>query len=386
MPAKPKGARSAQRATTAQRVPSNSAPERFRLLSIDGGGIRGLIPALVLREIEARTRQPAHALFDAIAGTSTGGIIALGLAKGVPAAEIVDLYKDKASTIFGEGVIRHAVHSVLDQVKGPLSSVWPEQFPRLPHHFSPIDVIDPKYRAEGRRKVLHEVLGETPLSSARTRLFITSYETQTRMPVFFVRPGDESSGAYHQAVGDTTMLHAALATSAAPTYFAPHAAPRAEIPVDTKHEQLCFVDGGVYSNNPTGLAHSFLNAGQLGDQDAIVSLGTGGMTHPYPFDAIDGWGALHWAQPVIKMMFDGQSEAVALALSRRLPGANYLRLQAFLSDPKDYGSDILDAQIAVSDELDDTTTPNVEAMEKFAARLITRHTEQLDRMCQRLTR
>jgi hypothetical protein len=76
------------------------ADEIIRILSMDGGGIRGIIPARLLQQIEESTGQPASALFHLIAGTSTGGILGCGLAKKKPAREIAELYTDRGAEIF----------------------------------------------------------------------------------------------------------------------------------------------------------------------------------------------------------------------------------------------------------------------------------------------
>lgn len=351
---------------------------RFRLLSIDGGGIRGLIPALVLAEIERLTGRRAHELFDAIAGTSTGGIIALGAAKGIPAQELVELYKQHGATIFRAAWHRKAFYRGATTVKDLFSLDA-----RIPHNAALNDLWDPKYDAENRKQVLGRYFGATRLEEAKTRVFVTSYETSTRMPVFFVHPRDAKQTAYHEATGDCTMLDAAMASSAAPTYFPPHAVPRSQMPLAVKGtDVLSFVDGGIFANNPTGLAHSLLNGGKLDGGDLILSLGTGSMTLPYSFDRIDDWGAVGWALPVIKMMFDGQSEAVALALSSRLPPEQYLRLQAYLSYTPESDSDHL--AVDVSDDLDNATAANIRSMEQFAVLLMQRHRRELDAFCEML--
>src|SRR5262245_46158856 len=124
----------------------------FRLLSIDGGGIRGLIPALVLAHIEEQTKTPICELFDAIAGTSTGGILALGLSKPggdlkTRAAELVELYRSRGREIFVEGLLRRKLWGVLDALP---TGANPNQHPLgLPRHVTPSDLFDPKYPASG---------------------------------------------------------------------------------------------------------------------------------------------------------------------------------------------------------------------------------------------
>ncbi len=127
----------------------------FKILSIDGGGIRGIIPAVILGELERKTGKAASSLFDLIAGTSTGGILALGLVKpnqdGSPhysAMDLVGLYESNGSRIFS----RSLLHRVL--ALGRFSKA--------------------KYSTTGLEKVLQEYFGETMLSEALTGLVVPS--------------------------------------------------------------------------------------------------------------------------------------------------------------------------------------------------------------------
>jgi len=145
--------------------PSKGAPiaDVLRVLSIDGGGIRGVIPATVLAEIETRTQARIAELFDLIAGTSTGGVIALGLVKPssddetrpqFAASELVDLYEKEGHRIFAR-------------------SPW--------HHLVALDnLLDEKYESVGIESVLKQYFGDVPLSKAVTETLITSYELRAR--------------------------------------------------------------------------------------------------------------------------------------------------------------------------------------------------------------
>lgn len=354
----------------------------FRLLSIDGGGIRGLIPALVLAHIEEKVGRPIYELFDAIAGTSTGGMLALGLARPggdlkTRAAELAELYQANGSTIFAEDLGRRVFYELVDSLRPP--PVTPNEHGLgLPRHISPRDLLRPKYDADGRRRVLQSFFQGMQLTDALTRVFITSYDTYEREPVLLVsRPEDSATGHYFDAVSEgISMLDAALATSAAPTYFPAHKIMR---PGHSRgshgQDYYSLVDGGVFANNPTALAHAFLREGVIEADDLIVSLGTGSMTAPYTFDDVEKAGVLQWAFPMLKMMFDGQSEAVALGLQRRFerrfPG-RYFRLQEYLTG---------ELPTPVSDDLDDASTQNIEAMVSFTEELITRHQRELDALC-----
>jgi patatin-like phospholipase/acyl hydrolase len=351
----------------------------FRLLSIDGGGIRGLIPAIVLAHIEKQTDRPICELFDAIAGTSTGGILALGLTKPgadlkTRAQSLVELYQNRGREIFHEGFLRRAMYEVLDRL--PVGADPNEHLFGLPRHATPSDLFDPKYAATGRAKVMQDFFGATKLTDATARVFVTSYDTYGRGPVFFVsRTPDAADERYFDAIAeDISMVDAAMATSAAPTYFPPHQIQKSHVAKNEEHKYYSLVDGGVFSNNPAALAHAFLNSGGMGPDDFIVSLGTGSMTAEYEYERTRNWGAAQWGFPVLKLMFDGQTEAVSLGLSRRF-GPRYVRLQAFLTK---------ELATPVSDDLDDASEENIAAMVKFANELIEKYRGDLERLCQQL--
>lgn len=171
-----------------------SQQDIFKVLSIDGGGIRGIIPAMILAKIEKETKKSIAENFDLIAGTSTGGILALGLSKkgdtGGPqyeAQDLVNIYEKRGSEIFDRSFW-----------KG-VSSV--------------VGFADEKYSHEGIEKVLDEYFGTASLKDACTRTLISCYDISEREPLFLK--------SWKENNGSVKMKDAARATSAAPTYFEP---------------------------------------------------------------------------------------------------------------------------------------------------------------------
>src|SRR5918997_2343275 len=138
----------------------------MKVLSIDGGGIRGLIPAMLLAEIERRTGRPPADLFALIAGTSTGGILACGLTRpgpdGTPlysAEELADIYVEEGPRIFRRGLLKR-----IFSVEG-----W----------------LDERYEDDGLCAALARYLGETRLSEALTDVLVTAYDISGRFAFFF---------------------------------------------------------------------------------------------------------------------------------------------------------------------------------------------------------
>jgi patatin-like phospholipase/acyl hydrolase len=289
-----------------------------KVLSIDGGGIRGLIPALVLAEIERRTGRPAGELVDLVAGTSTGAIIACGLTKPdpLPAEQIAEIYVEDGPSIFHRSLLKRVT-----SVGG---------------------LIDERYDDSGLVASLERHLGAARLPEARPPVLLTAYDIERRRAVFLRRE-------------DVTMVAAAHASSAAPTYFEP-----------VRVDGAALVDGGVYAQNPAVCAYADVG----GDLELLLSLGTGEHTKPLPLEEVKGWGQLEWARPVLDVVFDGTADAVDFQLGALL-GDAYVRLQTPLDE--------------ASDALDDASEENLAALRREAERLIAARDDEIDRVCEQLT-
>jgi predicted acylesterase/phospholipase RssA len=290
----------------------------LKVLSIDGGGIRGLIPARVLAEIERRCGRRAGELFDLVAGTSTGAVIACGLTRPdpLPAEQIANIYVDEGPQIFDRSLLKR-----ITSVDG---------------------YLDERYDSEGLVTSLRRHLGTARLADARPAILLTAYDLERRRAVFLRRDDDLS------------MVDAAHASAAAPSYFEP-----------VRMGATTLVDGGVFATNPAMCAYAEI----AGDLELLVSLGTGEHTRPLPYEQVKDWGRLEWARPVLDVVFDGTADAVDFQLESLL-GASYVRLQTPLDE--------------ASDELDDVTPENLAALEREAERLIAAHDDELDRLCARL--
>jgi len=279
------------------------------VLSIDGGGMRGIIPALVLAELEELAGVRIADAFDLIGGTSTGGLLALGLVKpggeGEPqyaAAELVELYEQEGDTIFPRSLLGriHALGGIADE----------------------------RYDERPLEGLLQDRFGEMPLSEALTEVLITSYDVFDSHPFLFKR-----AYARERPEWNYPMWWVARATSAAPTYFEPFGIePR--VAGETEH---VLVDGGVFANNPTLCA--YVEALKLWGEEteiAVCSLGTGERGKRGLRKAeVDRWGAARWAPTILDVVFDGVSDSVDYqmhVLCRHTPPERprYRRFQAVL--------------------------------------------------------
>ena len=296
----------------------------MRVLSIDGGGIRGLIPALVLEELERRAERRVFELFDLIAGTSTGAILACALCAPdpLPAARVAALYEEEGPEIFSR--------SIFQRIR------------------SADGLLDEKYDSATLDGVLARFLSDKRLSRTRPDLVVPAYDTAGPGPFFF-----KTTDARESPEDDFPLSVVARASSAAPTYFEPSA-------VDGR----ALVDGGVFAANPAMSAFAEAVRFQPGAEVVLLSLGTGERTRRRTFDEIEDWGLLEWARPLLDVVFDGISDAVDYQLRHALGEGRYWRFQVELT--------------RASDALDDATEENLRALRAQAEELIAARSADLD--------
>jgi patatin-like phospholipase/acyl hydrolase len=319
-------------------------PKTVKVLSIDGGGIRGIIPALILAQIEQITQKPISSLFDLVAGTSTGGILGLSLVKpgndGKPAysaQNMIDLYEKEGPKIFSRNML-HQITSLGN-------------------------IADEKYPSSGIEDVLERYFGDTRLKDALTDVVVTSYEIERRISWFF----KSTKAKLNPEVADFSMKEVARSTSAAPTYFEAN-----KVSVKTEAEYYSFIDGGVYANNPAMCAYvEAKNKFPDADKILIVSLGTGMRTQRIPYDKAKDWGLAQWVQPLLGVVFDGVDNTVDYQLNTLLSGSgDYFRFQTRLDEG--------------SDEMDNASDENIRVLKLLAERLIREKNDDLQNLCNRL--
>ncbi|MFL0586093.1 CBASS cGAMP-activated phospholipase [Sphingomonas panaciterrae] len=257
-----------------------------RILAIDGGGLKGALPAAFLAEMERLTGKRVVDQFDLIAGTSTGGIIALGLGLGLSAAEICRFYVERGPTIFDQAPLR-----------GPLAGLrakW-RGLRRTARHVGTV-----KYEAAELRRALEEVFGTRRIRDSTTRLVIPAYDSAHGGPYVFKTAHHERFRVDHERLA----VDAALATAAAPSFLPAHSFEGAS------H----LLDGGIWANNPMGSAAieaASILCWQM-DQVRMLSLGCTDTLHPVK--EVVGMKDVKW---LLELMFQGQdrfSQATAKLL------------------------------------------------------------------------
>lgn len=283
----------------------------WRILSIDGGGIRGIIPAMALTRLEELIGEPIADMFDVIAGTSIGGILTLGLTcpgvSGRPkysAKAIEELYR-----VDGPGIFHN-----------PAS--WLE------------NVLHAKYKSTSLERLLDQMFGEARLKDALVDVMVPCYDLEHRSPYYF-----RSRYARRRERYDFMMRDVALATSAAPTVFNPV---RIKLPGNLEHISL--VDGGVFANNPAMAAYIDTKTvlARPGDDYLIVSLGTGESPKRLVHEDVKRWGYAQWSRPIIELVCDGISASVHAQLRYLLPPAAHQRYYRFQVDLPEESDDSID--------------------------------------------
>jgi uncharacterized protein len=302
----------------------------MRVLSIDGGGIRGIIPALVLAEIERRSQKRIFELFDLIAGTSTGGILVCALCAPdpLPAEQLVGLYEEEGPHIFDR-------------------SVWQ----RIR---SAEGLLDEKYSATALDRALERFLSDKRLADTKPDLLVPAYNMGEPGPYFFKSRKAREEGE------DFPLSVVARATSAAPTYFEPF-----------RLDDQALVDGGVFATNPAMCAFAEVMRFQPTADIVLLSLGTGQRTRQRTFADVKDWGLIEWARPILDVVFDGVSDAVNYQLQHVLDEGHYWRLQVELTD--------------ASDDLDNASEKNLRDLRAQAEQLISISSADIDAAIAALT-
>ena len=356
-------------------TPEQSQPtDRFRILCVDGGGIRGLIPALVIAELERRIQKGAGPearisdFFHMFAGTSTGGLVALSLTAADPdrperpavsAEELARFYVEDGPDIFHRSVVQR------------LRTLW--------------GWLGPKYTLGPLQRSIERRLGTGHLEQALRELIVTSYDMTNRQPYFFKRWRAREAP---ESDRNRPLADAGLATSAAPTYFPSH-----------ELDGRALVDGGVFAANPVIVAivealKRFGDDPHSLDQDdlLVVSIGTGLHEDGYSQEQVSRWGRLGWVLPR-----RGEPPILGATLGGAADGADHWA-HTLLNHPDDphigaaelgHGPRYFRLQVPLSKSvaLDDASHRTLtETLPGLADELIRSHEGELEAIVERLLR
>ena len=308
-----------------------------RILSIDGGGIRGIIPGQILVALEDKLRKVSSDdnariadYFDLIAGTSTGGILTCAYLcpdqdkphrPRFSAREVVDLYLKRGGDIFSIP-LRHRLRAM----RG---------------------LLDEKYPSESLEKALQDYFGDTRLSQLLKPCLITSYDITKRRGHFFTQHDAIKRKGWNYYVKDI-----ARATSAAPTYF------ECSNLKSLTGVSYPLIDGGVFVNNPAlcAFAEVYHEFNITAKDMVLLSLGTGYEKQSYKYDQAKDWGLIGWVRPLLSIMMSGVSEVVDYQLRQ---------IYSAVKAPKQYLRINTELPVNVSQDLDEASGENLNALKEL---------------------
>ena len=330
-----------------------------RILSIDGGGIRGIIPAQVGVTLELKLQQKSGNpnariadYFDLIAGTSAGGILTC-----------IYLCPDAKNPNRPRWTAQDAVNFSINSGREIFKSSFWQTLESLD------GLIDEKYASEALDKFFLENFRDCKLSELLKPCLITAYDVERRKAHFF-----NQIDAKKYLAADYSIRDIARATSAAPSYF--------EIPkiYSCTKESYALIDGGVFANNPALCAYAEVRTklkipearsdkGPTAKDMVILSLGTGQSKKKFPYQEVKDWGKVEWVQPLINIMMTGISETV-----------NYQMLQIFdaIGKPKQYlriSPDLLGKEPL---PIDDASFDKISSLVSIGKEQASNYNEQLD--------
>ncbi len=299
------------------------------ILSVDGGGIRGIIPAIILAEIEKRTRKRVAEIFHLMAGTSTGGIVVAGLCKkderGNPqysANDLVELYQKYGAYIFKSSFLRRSIFSWLNCAQYPHKNI---EF------------------------VLHKYFGEDILKNTLSNVLITSYDIHNHCPFFFK--------SWKEDRNFIKLRDVLRAATAAPTYFAPKY-------LKVNQKEMVLVDGGVFANNPAACAYASGKKLFPNDEIILLSIGTGRTDRS--IDNSRRFGKISWIKPLLHVMFASSLDAVNYQLNQVIAD-KYIRIQSQLK--------------IASPDMDNITSKNIKSLQQEAKAMIEDNQKVIEKFC-----
>ncbi|RKS26345.1 patatin-like phospholipase/acyl hydrolase [Flavobacterium endophyticum] len=339
--------------------------KKIRILSLDGGGIRGIITCVILKYIEEQLQKLDNPnakigdYFDLIAGTSTGGILA-----------VILLFPDS------DKKAKYSVETALDLYAKHGETIFNVSF--WQQLINPFGLFNEKISQRALERQLQEVFGKLEIKDFIKPCLITSYDIFHRKAKFFTS---------HEANSDLENFYAkdaCRATSAAPTYFEP-----AKIK-SLYGQEFTLIDGGVYANNPALCAYAEARKIEFSkvlqhpakkdypkiSDMVIVSIGTGEVLKPYNFRQFENAGKVKWIQPLIDILLSANVETTDYHLRKMYEtlGArnrqNYHRLMPSLKN--------------ASPEMDDVSSKNIYELIQAGLAYIDQHREELNEIAKKL--
>jgi hypothetical protein len=321
------------------------AKKPFRILCLDGGGIRGIVTARMLLEVERQIQehhqQSLAQYFDMIAGTSTGSLLAAAVSMGYTSEKLIELYQERGAEIF-------PYRSLASPSRWKLLFKYGLSAPKFSNEgLAKVLTGLPMFQRDGKHVLLGEVGKRPGEAKPAAILLILAYDAKYRNTTFFTNYHPANPKKWYDRL---PLWQVCLASAAAPTFFPACELTSTEQGTAENGEALSetwsypHVDGGVTANNPTLCAISqAITLGHKLEDIELLSIGTGQNKKPLEFRQIEGWGLVEWGLRIADVFMDGQSELQSEICHRLMGGKSanrYVRLQFDLNDslgqPRNY--------------------------------------------------
>lgn len=314
-----------------------------KILSVDGGGVRGIIPAIILAEIEKITGKKISSLFDCITGNSTGGLIALGLAANnentaqLSASDLVNIYLEKSKDIFKPSIFRKI--------------------------YTGFGLWGSRYSRKNYDSILNSIFKDNVLSELECNVFIPSYSLNDKKPIIL-----SNYFAAQSKENDFYLRDVAAATSAAPTYFPPDTFTNLD-----GSKKIIAADGGLFDNNPEliGIMGAYILFPKVNKKNLfLVSLGTGSTFENNQLKPKDGY--IGWLEndDLIGSMIDAESAFSEIFTRNLIPSNNNFRMQVTLAEK--------------NMAMDNSSESNLHELETLTRDFIKNNKKNIDTICKNL--
>ena len=292
--------------------------EKFRILSIDGGGLRGVVPLTILKKVEEKIApKKIWEYFDLIAGTSTGGLITCAIT-----------LKDFQNP----HLAKYSLDDIMEVYLKRGKEIFPQYnfFQRLIHKVS--DISNPAFSDKGIAKVFGDVLGEARMNDCLKPIMVSTYDLANNLPLFF-----KSNESKYDATLNARLYDICRATSAGPTYLPSY---EFDYPKNKpiENEKRNCIDGGVYVNNPAMAAlsefsknHKYYLPSTEAEKDIdyrnvfVLSIGTGTYAAPISTKESRNAGLIYWAKAISDIMMRGVNRTTDYEMGEMMIEGNYLR-------------------------------------------------------------
>lgn len=332
---------------------------KIRILSIDGGGIRGIIPAKIMVKIETLLQEYSKNpdirisdYFDLIAGTSTGSILA-GLY----------LCPDEAGSVKSKYSAQEVLNLYLEYGSEIFERSWKSRI------FDYFGLVSPLYKADKLEAMLNNYFGDYRLEDLVKPCLFPAYDVEHGKAIFF-----NQMNAYRNFDKNFLVREAIRASTSAPTYF-----PVAKLSNQSEEEAYALIDGGMFANNPALCA--YIEACKFPCKPSptdimILSLGTGAQGKTYPYKFSKGWGKVGWVVPIIDIYGSAASQTVdhqlkVLYQSHHIPD-QYFRIEPDLN------------QFDIDPRMDNVSDKNIKALEAIGEKMVEEHLDEIKTFTRRL--